>query len=220
MAHSSIPSAQAGRLQAGRLQAGRLQAGRLQAGRPCELSFVLRCRDDEERIGHTIQRVAAHLRGLGLSFELLLVDEGSGDNTLAIAALLRPSHPELQTMHAEPGCSFLAGAHQARGRVVVLYDVRAEASLAALGYTLGRIERGLDVVALGGRFLAFRRTRALRAFDTLTTSRRDMNELETRFIRRARAVGLGATLTHPRRRSALERLREAMPRIRSLSFLF
>ena len=190
------------------------------ASAPCELSFVLRCCDDEERIGHTIHRVAAHLRGMGLSFELLLVDEGSGDNTLAIAALLRASHPELAVLHAGPGCSFLTGADQARGRVVVIYDVRSEAPLAALGYALGRIERGLDVVALGGRFLAFRRTRALRAFDALTTARRDMNEVESRFIRRARAVGLGAALTHPRRRNALQRLREAMPRLRSLSFLF
>ena len=188
-----------------------------QSSAPCEVSFVLRCCDDEERIGHTIQRVTSHLRELGRSFELLLVDEGSGDNTLAIAALLRATHPELTEVHAAPSQSFLTGAEQARGRVVVLYDVRSEAPLAALGYALGRIERGLDVVALGGRFLAFRRTRALRAFDTLTTARRDMREVESRFVRRARAVGLGAAVTHPRRLNALQRLRDAMPRLRSLS---
>ncbi len=187
---------------------------------PVELSFVLRSGEDEDRIGHTIQRVTNHLRGLGNTFELIVADEGSGDNTIAIAALQRAAHPELRILHANAGEGFRTGADQARGRVVVLYDVRSDAPLAALGYALGRIERGLDVVALGGRFLAFRRTRALRAFDTLGTSRRDMSELETRFLRRARAVGLGASLTHPRRRSAFERLREAMPRLRSLSFLF
>jgi MoxR-like ATPase len=61
-----------------------------------DLSFVLRCRDDEERIGHTIQRIAAHLRGLGIRFELLVVDEGSGDNTMAVAALLRATHPDTE----------------------------------------------------------------------------------------------------------------------------
>jgi hypothetical protein len=184
----------------------------------CHLSFVLRCRDDEERIGHTIQRICAHLRGLGLPFELLLCDEGSGDNTLAIAALQRPAHPELEIFDAAPGQGLFLGAERARGRVVVVYDVRSEAPLAALAYALGRLERGLDVVALGGRFLAFRRTRALRGLEALAGSR-NPRELERRFVRRSRALGLSATITHPRKQRILERLRGVLPVPRALSFL-
>ena len=184
----------------------------------CDLSFVLRCRDDEERIGHTIQRIASHLRGLGLNFELLLCDEGSGDNTLAVAALLRSAHLELEIVHAAAGHGLLAGAERARGRIVVAFDVRSEAPLAALGYALGRLERGLDVVALGGRFLTFRRTRALRAFDALAGSR-NPRALERRFVRRARALGLPAAVTHPKRERILEKLRSVLAVPRALSFL-
>ncbi len=184
----------------------------------CELSFVLRCRDDEERIGHTIQRVCAHLRGMALPFELLLCDEGSGDNTLAVAALLRPGHPEVSIHDAPPGQGLLVGAERARGRIVVVYDVRSEAPLAALAYALGRLDRGLDVVALGGRFLAFRRTRALRGLDALAGSR-NPRELERRFVRRSKALGLSAAITHPRRQRMLERLRRLLPVPRALSFL-
>jgi glycosyltransferase involved in cell wall biosynthesis len=185
----------------------------------CELSFILRCCDDEERIGHTITRIAAHLRQLQVGFELLVVDEGSGDNTLAIAALLRGGHPELTVLDAPAGQGFLVGAERARGRSVVACDVRAEAPLAALGYALSRLERGLDVVALGGRFLVFRRTRVLRAFDALSTTRRDPREVERRFLRRARSLGVPAAVTHPRRERILERLRNALPVPRALHFL-
>lgn len=176
----------------------------------CDLSFVLRTRDDEERIGYGIQRLCAHLRGMNLRFELLVVDEDSGDNTLAIAALVRSRFPEVEVHHAEAGQAYVVGAERARGRVVVASDLRNEAPLAALAYALGRVERGLDVVALGGRFLVFRRTRGLRALDALAAARRDsrapLGDVERRFVRRARAVGLSAVVTHRGRRAATRHL--------------
>lgn len=192
------------------------------ATRDCELSFVLRCRDDEERIGHMILRIAAHLRELGLRFELLVVDEGSGDNTLAIAALLRATHPELETMHAASGRGFLVGAERARGRVVVVSDVRTEAPLALLGYALRRVERGADAVILSSRLLVFRRTRALLAIDALATPRRALSP-DRRFVRRARSLGLGVVELHaprlPGPQRALEWLRYMLPATGALSFL-
>jgi glycosyltransferase involved in cell wall biosynthesis len=184
----------------------------------CDLSFILRCRDDEERIGHTISRVATHLRGMGKRFELLLCDEGSGDNTLAVAALLRPTHPELEVLDAPVGQGFVVGAERARGRVVVAFDVRSEAPLAALGYALSRLERGLDVLALGGRFIVFQRSRSVRALDALYGSR-NPRDLERRFVRRARALGLPAAVTHPRRERMVERIKNALFVPRMLSFL-
>jgi hypothetical protein len=63
---------------------------------------------------------------------------------------------------------------------------------------------GLDVVALGGRYLVLRRTRAWRAFDALVGPRDEpmpMRIVERRFLRRARQLGLACTVTHrtPRR---------------------
>ncbi len=157
-----------------------------------------------------MRRVAAHLRGLGLKFELLVVDEGSGDNTVAVVALLRGTHPELTLHHAGPGLGFVAGAERARGRTVIVCDVRADAPLAAVGWGLSRLDRGLDAVAIGGRLLFFRRARALRALDSLA-GRRDFRDLERRFIRRARALGLPVSVTHPKRQRLLDRLRAVIP---------
>ena len=181
----------------------------------CDLTVVIRVCDDEELIGHLLRRVAAHLRSLELSFEILVADEGSGDNTLAVATLLRPTVREIEIMHAEPSFGFFDACQRARGRVVMLYDGRTEAPLSALGFALGRLRDGRDVVAVGGRFLVFRRTRAWRAFDALVTRRRRPRVLEKRFLRRARGLGLDCAVTHPKPRPfAWSRLRPAFLRPR------
>jgi len=173
----------------------------------CDLTVVLRSGDDEERIGHAIGKLTAHLRGLGCSFELLVADEGSGDNTLAVAALLRKTSPELATLHADPGRGFVAGAHRARGRLVAVLDVREDLPLALLGYALGKAERGADVVTVAGKLVVFRRTRCLRALDALSTSRR---AAPSRFVRRARGLRLGVAELHPRRTRILDHLRSVL----------
>src|SRR5579862_1719100 len=97
---------------------------RLQAP-DCDVTVILRVRDDEERIGHALKRLASHLRALELGFEILVADEGSGDNTLAVTALWRPSLPELELIHAQPGEGYQLACERARGRAVVLYDARS-----------------------------------------------------------------------------------------------
>jgi hypothetical protein len=179
-----------------------------------DLTFVVRVCDDEERIGHLLRRIGAHLRSMQLRFEILVADEGSGDNTLAVATLLRPTFREIEIMHAEPSLGFHEACQRARGRVVVLYDGRTEAPLSALGFAMGRLRDGRDVVAVGGRFLVFKRTRAWKAFDALVTRRRRPRLLEKRFLRRARALGLDCVTTQPKKQPILAwaRLRDTLLR--------
>jgi hypothetical protein len=100
-------------------------------------------------------------------------------------------------MHAEPGYGYFLACQRARGRVVVLYDARSDAPLGPLGFALGRLRDGLDVVAVGGRFLVFRRTRSWKAFEALL-HRSDPLDVEKRFLRRARGLGLACTVTRLR----------------------
>jgi hypothetical protein len=161
----------------------------------CDVTFVLRTSDDEERVGHALRRAAAWLGAHRLRAEILVADEGSGDNTVAVAVMLKPLLRELAVLHAAPGAGFRDACQRARGRVVILADARTDAPLASIGYALGRLRDGLDVVALGGRYLVFRRTRAWRAFDALWIRRRDPAVIERRFVRRARALGLACAVT-------------------------
>ena len=65
-----------------------------------EVSVVLPFGDDEDAIGPAVQKLAAELRAMGMSFEILAVDEDSGDNSHAVLALQRARVPELRVIHA------------------------------------------------------------------------------------------------------------------------
>jgi len=171
----------------------------------CDVTFIVRTFDDEERVGWVLRRAASYLRARQLSFEIIVADEGSGDNTVAVAIMLRRQIREVRVLHCEPGAGIHDACQRARGRVIVVADARTDAPLGAVGYALGRLRDGLDVVALGGRYLVMRRTRAWRAFDALV-GRRDPVALEKRFLKRARQLGLACTVTHRTRRRAWLRL--------------
>jgi hypothetical protein len=162
----------------------------------CDVTFVVRTRDDEERVGHVLKRVATWARAQRLRSEILIADEGSGDNTVAVAVMLRPILRELTVLHSAPGEGFRDACRRARGSMVVLTDARVEAPLAPLGYAFGRLADGLDVLALGGRYLVCRRTRVWRAFDALISLRRGIDTVERRFVRRARQLDLRVAVTH------------------------
>ncbi len=155
-----------------------------------EVTMVVRVRDDEELVGHAIMRIARHLRGLGQSFELLVADESSGDNSVAIATLLRREFPEVAVLHAAVGHGFYAAAQRARGRALVLIDARTRVPLPSLTSALTQLRRGHDVVIVEDRFLVLRRTRTWRAFGALITPRRRPRILARRLAHHARGLSL------------------------------
>src|SRR5439155_21686785 len=83
-----------------------------------DVSVILPFGDDEEAVGIAVRRTAEHLRTLALQFEILAIDEDSGDNSHAVLALLRADVPELRVTHA-PG----------RGRGVDVGVARAQGTL-------------------------------------------------------------------------------------------
>src|SRR6185503_12184042 len=115
------------------------------------ISVVVAVGSDEEKVGHQIRRVAGHLRRLGLSFEILAVNDGSSDNSLSIATLLAGSVPELRVLARNvAGRAFLRGASEARGGIVVLLDASRIVSFAPLGWALSRLAAGREAVILRG----------------------------------------------------------------------
>jgi len=179
-----------------------------------DVTVVVRVWEDEDRIGLVLQRLARHLRSLRCSFEVLVADEGSGDNTVAVTVLVKPSLPELEVLHTTTGRGWTAGCERARGRAILLYDARSDAPLAGLGYALERLRAGVDVLAVSGKYLVLRRTRAWRAFDALGSvgKRRDPALIESRMLRRARTLELRCEVAlESRRRRAWDRLM-ALPR--------
>src|SRR3569833_1489500 len=132
-----------------------------------DVSVILPFGDDEEAVGIAVKRTAEHLRSLGVSFEILAIDEDSGDNSHAVLALLRAEVPELRVTHASGrGRGVDVGAARAQGTILLVTtpDV-ASASLDGAGEALRRLlaQDGEAEVALG-RYTVAHRVRALVAF--------------------------------------------------------
>jgi hypothetical protein len=126
-----------------------------------DVSVLVPFRDDEEHVGALARRLAAHLRALGLSFELLFVDEDARDNSVALLHLLRDREiPELRVLTASGALGFAVAARVARGRTLWFFDVaEADAPLAPFAWARRRVDEGVDVVRVSGRFTVARRTR-------------------------------------------------------------
>jgi len=107
------------------------------------ISVVLAIRNDEETVGHQVRAVATHLRGLGRTFEIVVVNDGCRDNSLSIVSLLAPRIPELRLISSNvSGRAFLRGTSEAKGSIVVLMEGGRSVSLAPLGWALSRLEAG------------------------------------------------------------------------------
>src|SRR5438093_1485214 len=108
------------------------------------ISIVLAVGDAEESIGRDTRRVAEHLRDLELPFEIIAVNDGCRDNSLAVLRLL--DIPELRLCTADvEGRAFARGAAEASGETVVLIETgHGSCPLPALGWALGRLAAGMD----------------------------------------------------------------------------
>jgi hypothetical protein len=132
-----------------------------------DVSVILPFGDDEEAVGIAVKRTAEHLRGLGLSFEILAIDEDSGDNSHAVLALLRAEVPELRVTHAPGrGRGVDVGAARAQGTLLLVStpDV-ASGALDGAGDTCRRLLAGEgDAEVALARFTVAHRIRAMAAF--------------------------------------------------------
>jgi len=132
-----------------------------------DLSVILPFGDDEERLGATVRRTIGLFRGQQASFELLAVDEDSGDNSHAVLAILRPDVPELRVVHAPTrGRGVEAGVGRAQGGVVaIIVPGLPEAQLPGLWAAIERVRAGdADVEFVIGQFIVAHRGRSLDAF--------------------------------------------------------
>ena len=132
-----------------------------------DVSVILPFGDDEEAVGIAVRRTAEYLRGLSLSFEIIAIDEDSGDNSHAVLALLRAEVPELRVTHASGrGRGVDVGASRAQGALLLVStpDV-ASAALDGAGDACRRLLGGDgDAEVALGRYSIAHRIRALAAF--------------------------------------------------------
>ncbi len=117
-----------------------------------ELTVIVPCYREGPTLPESLRRLTSWLARRGLSWELLLIDDASPDDTRALIDAFVAAHPELplRTAHhaANTGRGGVVadGLRLARGRLAGFLDIDLEISEEAIGPCLDALEAGADMV--------------------------------------------------------------------------
>lgn len=115
-----------------------------------EISVIVPAKDERDNLPELIEEIAAALDGRG--FEVIVVDDGSGDDTGEVLAELMRSRPFLRALRHAVSCgqsaSVRSGLQAARGAVVVTIDGDGENDPAYIPALIAALEAAGDGVAL------------------------------------------------------------------------
>jgi glycosyltransferase involved in cell wall biosynthesis len=120
-----------------------------------DLSVVMPLFREAAHLRHTVGEVAGALDGLGLSVELLLVDDGSPDETWAVIGELSRKHADAGTLTVRglrlsrnfgKEAALAAGLEHARGRAVVVMDGDLQHPPALIPTMVAHWRAGAEVV--------------------------------------------------------------------------
>ena len=115
-----------------------------------KLSIVAPCYNEEKVLPEFVSRVTAVARSLGCPYEILLVNDGSRDHTLAVALRLAQNDPHLRVANFFRNfghqAAVTAGLDLADGDAVVLIDSDLQDPPEVISEMFARWRDGADVV--------------------------------------------------------------------------
>lgn len=116
---------------------------------PVDLSVVIPCLDEERRLPESLATVVPYLESRPGTFELILVDDGSLDGTLALMRELANSDRRIRVVAHQPnlgkGRSLADGVAVSRGRLVLVSDADFSTPIGELPKLEARIRAGAGV---------------------------------------------------------------------------
>ncbi|MEU6719073.1 dolichyl-phosphate beta-glucosyltransferase [Nonomuraea sp. NPDC046802] len=137
-----------------------------------DLSVVIPAYNEEGRLGRTLAQVADHLRGTPLSWEIVVVDDGSADGTAEVAERAAASEPRVRLVrdpvNGGKGHAVRSGVLRTTGRQVLVCDADLATPIEELAALRGALASGADA-AIGSRAVSGARieTRQTRPRETL-----------------------------------------------------
>ncbi len=134
---------------------GRLQGARNLKNTTTRLSIVLPTHQEGERLGRLLDRLASYLARQPWRAEVIVVDDGSGDDTADIAAMRQGRLKQLTVLkhgaRRGKGAAARSGVLVARGDFVVVSDVGLSCPLSNLNSLIERLDLGADVCVVSRR---------------------------------------------------------------------
>lgn len=174
----------------------------LKPGDPIRLSVVIPIYEEEESIPRLVERLMPPLRGLGVPFEVIAVNDGSKDRSQEQLKIAAAANPELKVIrfrrNAGQTAAMMAGIDHSSGEVIVTIDADLQNDPDDIPALLQKLDEGYDVVS------GWRRDRKDAAI-----KRNFVSRVANRLISRISGVKLndyGCTLK-AYRRQVLQRMR-------------
>ncbi|MBI2871165.1 MAG: glycosyltransferase [Candidatus Omnitrophica bacterium] len=133
-----------------------VQAFGMRAQEPCiELSVVMPAYNEGERLAGNITETVKVLRGMGMSFEVVVVDDGSGDETWRLLGEMRGRIPELvairQGMNLGKGQALKKGFWNSRGGLIAFLDADLDVHPSQLKVLMDRMRDTESHVVIGSK---------------------------------------------------------------------
>ena len=116
-----------------------------------DLSIVIPVFNEQDNLRPLHQDLDTVLRPLGLSYEIIFVDDGSTDGSAAMLRALRADDPCCRVLRLARNtgqtAALTCGLHNARGAVVVALDADGENDPADIPRLLAKLDEGYDLVS-------------------------------------------------------------------------
>ena len=115
-----------------------------------QLSVIVPLYNEEESIGHLHEAISTEVSRLGVSYELVFVNDGSRDRTLELATELARKDSRLRVVNFRRNYgqtpAMAAGIEKASGEILVTMDGDLQNDPADIGNFLAKIREGYDIV--------------------------------------------------------------------------
>jgi dolichyl-phosphate beta-glucosyltransferase len=127
------------------------------------LSLIIPAYNEEQRLGPSLAKILHYLKKSRLKFEVLVVDDGSSDGTVALVQALLRREKSLKLIrnprNLGKGASVKAGVARAKGSAILFSDADLSTPIQELPRLMKKLDEGF-AVAIGSR--ALERQRILR----------------------------------------------------------
>ena len=124
-----------------------------------DISIVIPAFDEQERLAESLRKVQTYLIAENVPAEVIVVDDGSGDDTLAVAEGVFSEHPEIhaQTIRYEPnrgkGYAVKIGLMAAKADIALFSDADLSSPIEEMPKLIEPIRSGEFDLTFGSRAL-------------------------------------------------------------------
>ena len=127
----------------------------LEAAQP-QYSIVVPAYNERARIGNTLEQMLDHIRAQKWSAEIVVVNDGSRDDTANYVSQFAAEHPQVRLIenpgNRGKGYAVRNGMLNARGKVLLFTDADLSSPISEASKLFAALEKGNDV-AIGSRWL-------------------------------------------------------------------